>query len=44
MWPPIVTFALGAIGGAAGYAWVRFASLLLPALLCLLVAYRFSRR
>jgi uncharacterized membrane protein YoaK (UPF0700 family) len=44
MWPPIVTFALGAIGGAAGYAWAHFTSLLLPALLCLLVAYRFSRR
>lgn len=44
MWPPILAFALGAICGAGGYAWAHFASLLIPALLCLLVAYRFWRR
>lgn len=44
MWPPIVAFAIGAICGAGGYAWLHFGSLLIPALLCLVLAYRFWRR
>lgn len=41
---PIIAFLLGAAGGASGYAVLGFPSLLLPALICAVVAHRFARR
>jgi len=44
MWPPILTFTLGAAGGAAGYAWLGLNALALPGCFCLLLAAHFSRQ
>jgi uncharacterized membrane protein YoaK (UPF0700 family) len=38
MWPTIAAFIAGAACAAAGYAWMGFWCLLLPAALCLLLA------
>ena len=43
MWPTIGAFIAGAACGAAGYTWIGFWSLLLPAALCLLLARWISR-
>ena len=40
MWPSILTFALGAALGAIGYFWMGLASLILPAIVCLGLAWR----
>jgi uncharacterized membrane protein YoaK (UPF0700 family) len=44
MWPPVTTFFVGAACGAAGYAWLRMWSLIVPAILCAALAARFARR
>lgn len=40
MWPSILTFALGAALGAIGYFWMGLSSLILPAVVCLGLAWR----
>ncbi len=44
MWPPILAFTAGAAAGAAGYALAGLAALALPALLCVVLGLRLSRR
>jgi uncharacterized membrane protein YoaK (UPF0700 family) len=44
MWPPILAFTAGAASGAAGYAVAGLSALFLPALLCVVLGARFSRR
>jgi uncharacterized membrane protein YoaK (UPF0700 family) len=39
---PIVAFLLGAAGGAGGYAMLGFTSLLLPAVICGVLARRYT--
>jgi uncharacterized membrane protein YoaK (UPF0700 family) len=41
---PIVAFLLGAAGGAAGYAVLGFTSLLLPTVICAVVARRYPHQ
>ena len=43
-WPPILAFTAGAATGAAGYALAGLSALALPALLCIVLGLRFSRR
>lgn len=40
MLPMIAAFTVGAAGGAAGYAWRGFSCLAVPAVLCLVLAWR----
>jgi uncharacterized membrane protein YoaK (UPF0700 family) len=40
MWPQIVSFTAGAAAGAGGYALAGLAALLVPAVLCVIVALR----
>jgi uncharacterized membrane protein YoaK (UPF0700 family) len=40
---PIIAFLLGAAGGAGGYAVLGFTSLLLPTVICAVVAHRHAR-
>jgi uncharacterized membrane protein YoaK (UPF0700 family) len=41
---PVVAFLFGAAGGAGGYALLGFTSLLLPAVVCAVMARRFAHR
>jgi uncharacterized membrane protein YoaK (UPF0700 family) len=43
-WAAILAFTVGAAGGAAGFAWMQFWSLVAPAALCVGLAWRFARR
>ncbi|HZE92125.1 MAG TPA: DUF1275 family protein [Rhizobacter sp.] len=43
-WASVFAFTLGAAGGAVGFAWLQFWSLIAPALLCVGLAWRFARR
>jgi uncharacterized membrane protein YoaK (UPF0700 family) len=43
MWPQIVSFTAGAAAGAGGYALAGLAALLVPAVLCVIVAVRWRR-
>ncbi len=42
MWPPILTFTLGAASGAAGFVWLGLNALAIPGVLCLLLAAHFA--
>jgi uncharacterized membrane protein YoaK (UPF0700 family) len=43
-WPNIASFTVGAACGAAGYGWIGFGSLLLPAALCLVLSKPLAMR
>jgi uncharacterized membrane protein YoaK (UPF0700 family) len=44
LWASVLAFTAGAAAGAAGYAWVQFWSLGLPAAMCIAMSWRFRRR
>jgi uncharacterized membrane protein YoaK (UPF0700 family) len=44
LWASVIAFTIGAAAGAAAYAWLNFWSLAAPAVMCLAMAWRFSRR
>jgi uncharacterized membrane protein YoaK (UPF0700 family) len=44
LWSSVIAFTVGAAAGAAGFAWLKFWSLALPAAVCVAMSVRFWRR